>query len=205
MRNVGKIMIAAAVAVGLSACAPTEQASTQSAGGPSSPAAASKPASKPAPATTSAAAPATTTAAATGSACTANDVKVVGEPNAKATITVPGGCSVPKDLITKDLAPGTGPEAKAGVTLVVHYTLVTWSDNEPRESSYDGGRPYPLQNLGKSGVIAGWNQGLIGMKQGGRRLLIVPPGLAYGDKGSGPIKPGETLVFVVDAVQVTSA
>ncbi|WP_436496904.1 FKBP-type peptidyl-prolyl cis-trans isomerase [Actinokineospora sp. HUAS TT18] len=198
MHNVGKIMIAAAVAVGLSACAPSEQASTQSAGGPSSPAAASKPA----PTTTSAAAPATTTGAATGPECTADDVKVAGAAGTKPTITVPTTCAPPKTLIVKDLVPGTGKEVVKGSTMLTHYLLVTWSNKAEKDSSWSRNQPFPLENVGQAAVIDGWNEGLVGIKQGGRRLLIVPPDKGYGADGGGRMTPNETLVFVIDAVEV---
>jgi peptidylprolyl isomerase len=81
-----------------------------------------------------------------------------------------------------------------------HYTLLTWSQGEVVESSWDGGSPatFPLAN-----VIAGWQQGIPGMKVGGRRLLVIPPDLGYGAQGAGDaIGPNETLVFVVDVVGI---
>jgi peptidylprolyl isomerase len=188
MRNVGKIMIAVAVAVGLSACAPSEQASTKPSSGPSTPA--------PAKTTTTSKA-----AAATGPECTADDIKVTGELNAKPSITVPTTCAPPKGLVIKDLVKGTGKEVVKGGNMLTHYLLVTWSDKVEKDSSWKGNKPFPLQNVGEAGVIDGWNQGLIGIKQGGRRLLVVPPELGYGD-GGGRMTPNETLVFVIDAVQV---
>jgi peptidylprolyl isomerase len=83
--------------------------------------------------------------------------------------------------------------------MTVHYTLMTWSKGELIESSWNGGSPatFPLAN-----VIVGWQQGIPGMKVGGRRLLVIPPDLGYGEQGGGPIGPNETLIFVVDAIGV---
>ena len=86
--------------------------------------------------------------------------------------------------------------------MLVNYVGVSWSTKKEFDASW-GRSPFPVENVGQAGVIAGWNEGLIGMKEGGRRQLIIPPDKAYGDTGQGDIKPGETLVFVVDAVKVT--
>jgi len=106
----------------------------------------------------------------------------------------------PTDLQTKEVIVGSGKTAIATSTLEVHYVLMTWSDGKVVQSSWDGGQTatFPL-----SGVIAGWQQGIPGMKEGGRRLLIIPPSLGYGASGSGPIAPNETLVFVVDLIKVS--
>ncbi|MBF6331533.1 FKBP-type peptidyl-prolyl cis-trans isomerase [Nocardia transvalensis] len=136
-----------------------------------------------------------------GRECTAEDVKTTGGFGEAPTITIPDTCDPPKKLITKDLVEGTGPGAAAGQQLSMNYTLVTWSDHKKLDSSFDSGQPLPLQ-LGSGTVIKGWDDGLVGVKQGGRRLLIIPPDLAYGPQGKGPVKPNETLVFVTDAVKV---
>lgn len=118
---------------------------------------------------------------------------------AKPTISKPEGAA-PTTLITKDIIEGTGPAAVPTSTMTVHYTLLTWSQGEVVESSWDGGSPatFPLAN-----VIAGWQQGIPGMKVGGRRLLVIPPDLGYGAQGAGDaIGPNETLVFVVDVVGI---
>jgi len=136
-------------------------------------------------------------------ACTADDITVTGAPGSKPTISVPDTCSPPTQLLSKDLVVGTGPEVTTGVTMQTHYDLVTWSDKRELDSSWSRGEPFPLENVGNAQVIDGWNEGLIGMKEGGRRLLVVPADKGYGQGGNG-IRPGETLVFVVDAVKVTS-
>lgn len=106
----------------------------------------------------------------------------------------------PTDLQSKEIIVGTGAQAIATSTLEVHYVLMTWSTGQVVQSSWDGGQTatFPL-----SGVITGWQQGIPGMKEGGRRLLIIPPDLGYGASGSGQIAPNETLVFVVDLIKVS--
>lgn len=105
----------------------------------------------------------------------------------------------PTTLVTKDIFVGTGAAATATSTLTVQYTLMSWSTGKVVESSWTGGAPatFPLAN-----VIPGWQQGMPGMKIGGRRLLVIPPTLGYGASGSGPIGPNETLIFVVDVLAI---
>jgi peptidylprolyl isomerase len=114
------------------------------------------------------------------------------------TIGAPSG-TPPATLVTKDIIVGTGAEALPTSTMTVHYTLMTWSNGALIESSWNGGSPatFPLSN-----VIVGWQEGIPGMKVGGRRLLVIPPDIGYGAQGSGPIGPNETLIFVVDAIGV---
>ncbi|HAM45875.1 MAG TPA: peptidylprolyl isomerase [Propionibacteriaceae bacterium] len=108
----------------------------------------------------------------------------------------------PTELQIIDLEEGTGPEAAAGRQVAVHYVGVAFSTGEQFDSSYDRGTPLTFP-LGAGRVIPGWDNGLIGMKVGGRRRLEIPPHLAYGDRGAGGvIKPGETLIFVCDLVGV---
>ena len=104
----------------------------------------------------------------------------------------------PTKLTIKDIVKGKGPKAKPGDTLSMQYTGYSWSNGEKFDASWDrGGQPFPFK-LGAGMVIPGWDQGMVGMQEGGRRLLIIPPDLGYGPAGSGPIAPNETLVFVVD-------
>jgi len=114
------------------------------------------------------------------------------------TIGAPSG-TPPTTLVTKDIIVGEGAEAQPTSTMTVHYTLMTWSNGALVESSWNSGSPatFPLAN-----VIVGWQQGIPGMKVGGRRLLVIPPDIGYGASGSGPIGPNETLIFVVDAIGV---
>ena len=108
----------------------------------------------------------------------------------------------PASLEVTDITFGDGPEATPGSTVNVHYVGVAHSTGEEFDASYNRGEALSFR-LGVGQVIAGWDQGVTGMKVGGRRKLVIPPGLAYGDRGAGNvIKPGETLIFVVDLVGV---
>ncbi len=119
----------------------------------------------------------------------------------KPEIDFPDG-PAPTDLAVTDLTEGEGAEATAGRTVQVHYVGVAHSTGEEFDASYNRGEPLAFR-LGSGQVIAGWDQGVQGMKVGGRRQLVIPPHLGYGDRGAGGvIKPGETLVFVVDLVDV---
>ncbi|MFA9444197.1 FKBP-type peptidyl-prolyl cis-trans isomerase [Egicoccus sp. AB-alg6-2] len=113
------------------------------------------------------------------------------------------GTPPPDDLVTNDLVVGDGDEATVGSRVTVQYVGVAWSTGEEFDASWDRGQPFSF-TLGAQDVIAGWDQGVEGMRVGGRRQLIIPPDLAYGDRGAGNgvIAPGETLVFVVDLLDV---
>ena len=109
----------------------------------------------------------------------------------------------PADLVVTDLTEGDGDEAVAGKTVTVHYVGVAHSTGEEFDASYNRGTPLQFR-LGIGQVISGWDQGVQGMKVGGRRQLVIPPHLGYGDRGAGGvIKPGETLIFVVDLIGVS--
>jgi len=121
--------------------------------------------------------------------------------NEKPEIDRPTG-NPPTALEVTDLWEGDGAVAKSGDTVAVHYVGVAWSSGEEFDSSWNRGTPLRFR-LGVGQVIAGWDQGVQGMKVGGRRQLIIPPDLAYGDRGAGPvIAPGETLIFVCDLVSI---
>ena len=106
----------------------------------------------------------------------------------------------PAELTVVDISVGSGAEAKPGQSVRVHYVGVAYSTGEEFDASWNRGEPLEFR-LGAGRVIPGWDQGLIGMKVGGRRQLTIPPDLAYGDRGAGGvIKPGETLIFVCDLV-----
>ena len=108
----------------------------------------------------------------------------------------------PTDLEVIDIAEGDGAEATAGSTVVAHYVGVAYSSGEEFDASYNRGEPLSFR-LGVGQVISGWDQGIAGMRVGGRRRLVIPPHLAYGERGAGSvIQPGETLIFVVDLVGV---
>ncbi|HUB39127.1 MAG TPA: FKBP-type peptidyl-prolyl cis-trans isomerase [Streptosporangiaceae bacterium] len=117
----------------------------------------------------------------------------------KPEIDFPGG-EPPAELEVSDIWLGDGAVAKAGDTVQVHYVGVAYSTGEEFDASWNRGSPLEFR-LGVGQVIAGWDQGVQGMRVGGRRQLIIPPGLAYGDRGAGrSIAPGETLIFVCDLV-----
>ena len=105
------------------------------------------------------------------------------------------------DLVIEDLQVGSGAEATAGNTVDVHYT--GWlTDGSKFDSSLDRGKPFSFE-LGAGRVIQGWDQGVAGMKVGGKRKLTIPPHLGYGDRGAGNvIPPGATLVFEVELLGV---
>ena len=109
---------------------------------------------------------------------------------------------VPADLEVTDLVEGDGAEATSGSTVSVHYVGVAFSTGEEFDASWNRGQTFAFP-LGAGNVIAGWDRGVVGMKIGGRRRLTIPPHLGYGDRGAGAvIKPGETLIFVVDLVDL---
>ncbi|EME59877.1 FKBP-type peptidyl-prolyl cis-trans isomerase [Amycolatopsis decaplanina] len=108
----------------------------------------------------------------------------------------------PTELEKTDISVGDGQEAKAGDTVSVHYVGVSHSTGDQFDASWDRGEPLRF-GLGAGQVIPGWDQGVAGMKVGGRRQLVIPPHLAYGERGAGGvIKPNETLIFVVDLIGV---
>ncbi|MFC9583278.1 MULTISPECIES: FKBP-type peptidyl-prolyl cis-trans isomerase [Streptomyces] len=119
----------------------------------------------------------------------------------KPEIDFPEG-PAPTDLVKEDIWLGDGAEAKAGDRVSVHYVGVAFSTGEEFDASWNRGSALQFQ-LGVGQVIAGWDQGVQGMKVGGRRKLVIPAHLAYGDRGAGgAIAPGETLIFVCDLVKV---
>ena len=119
--------------------------------------------------------------------------------NEKPEVDFPEG-EAPADLVIDDIVVGDGQEAKAGDVAHVHYVGVAFSSGEEFDSSWNRGAPLSFP-LGGGRVIQGWDQGIQGMKVGGRRKLTIPPHLAYGDRGApGAIAGGETLIFVCDLV-----
>jgi peptidylprolyl isomerase len=109
----------------------------------------------------------------------------------------------PSQLVIEDITVGDGAQADAGTTVDVHYVGVAHSSGEEFDSSWKRNQTFRFP-LGAGRVIAGWDQGVAGMKVGGRRRLVIPPHLGYGDRGAGGvIQPGETLIFVVDLVGVS--
>lgn len=118
----------------------------------------------------------------------------------KPEVPTPTG-TPPADLITDDVVEGEGKAARTGDHVHVHYVGVSYSTGAQFDSSWDRGSAFDFP-LGAGRVIKGWDFGVTGMRPGGRRTLVIPPSLGYGERGMGPIAPNETLVFVVDLVKV---
>jgi peptidylprolyl isomerase len=121
--------------------------------------------------------------------------------SSKPSVSVPSG-NPPAELIIEDLIVGTGSEAVKGRNVDVHYVGVAWSNGKQFDASWDRGDTFEFR-LGAGQVISGWDEGVAGMKVGGRRQLTIPPHMGYGSHGAGGvIKGGETLIFVVDLLNV---
>lgn len=115
----------------------------------------------------------------------------------KPKIPKPSG-KPPAKLTVVDIVKGSGAGAQSGDALTVDYAGDSWSTGKEFDASWNTGQPFPV-TLGQNQVIQGWEQGLVGLKPGGRRLLVIPPSLGYGATGSPPkIKANETLLFVID-------
>jgi len=120
----------------------------------------------------------------------------------KPDVTIPDE-NPPTELVIDDLEVGDGNEATAGAMVTVHYVGVSWSTGEQFDASWDRMEPFRF-GLGEGMVIQGWDEGVQGMRIGGRRRLTIPPEMGYGSRGAGGvIAPNETLVFVVDLLDVT--
>jgi peptidylprolyl isomerase len=120
---------------------------------------------------------------------------------AKPRVDVPKG-DPPKKLVKEDIVKGKGKAAKSGDQVEMQYVGVLYEDGTQFDASWDSGQPFPFE-LGGGQVIKGWDEGIVGMKEGGRRKLIIPPDLAYGPQGQPPtIPPEATLVFVVDLISI---
>lgn len=123
------------------------------------------------------------------------------DPPMRPTVRVPAG-PPPTRLVTTDLVVGTGAVANAGARVSVHYVGVSYSNGREFDASWNRGRAFEF-TLGQRMVIRGWDEGVQGMRVGGRRQLVIPPDMAYGARGAGGvIGPNETLVFVVDLVAI---
>jgi peptidylprolyl isomerase len=121
--------------------------------------------------------------------------------NTKPEVVIPQ-TPAPATLVTEDITVGDGVEAVSGKTVSVHYVGVAWSTGKQFDASWDRNEPFDF-GLGAGQVISGWDKGVAGMKVGGRRKLTIPPDMGYGSQGAGGvIKGGETLVFVVDLLNV---
>jgi len=176
--------VAAALVLGLAGCG-SDESDTEAGSAAATPGATETPAP-------------TETPAASGEAATG---KISEDTDAKPEIPKPTG-EPPTELVKRDIVEGKGRAAKAGDQVTVQYVGVSFSTGEQFDASWDNGQPFPFA-LGEGQVIPGWDQGVPGMKVGGRRELVIPPDMAYGPAGSPPaIGPNETLVFVVDVVDI---
>lgn len=182
------IALLATAAIGLGACGDDNDSDTD------------LPAAVPA---TSAETTPTETAPAAGGTPTAaaKEAGISTDMSSKPKIPKPKG-KAPKKLVVTDIVKGKGDEAKSGDQIVVNYVGVLFSNGEQFDASWDNGQPFPF-TLGQGDVIPGWDQGVEGMRVGGRRLLTIPPDLAYGAQGQGSIPANATLVFAVDLLNVT--
>lgn len=123
--------------------------------------------------------------------------------NEKPNVEIPPDQQPSYELELEDITVGDGDEAVSGRKVEVHYVGVSWATGEQFDASWDRGDTFKF-GLGQGEVIPGWDQGVAGMKVGGRRRITIPPNLAYGKRGAGGvIGPDETLVFVVDLVGVS--
>jgi peptidylprolyl isomerase len=162
--------------------------------------------STPTPAATTAATPPPTTTAAPAPSSGSSSGAPVAVANAsdlahKPRLGTPKG-DPPAALVKKDLVVGHGVAARSGETVTVQYVGISWSNGKQFDASWDHGQPFSFP-LGQGQVIAGWDQGVAGMKEGGRRELVIPANLGYGPQGAPPdIAPNETLVFVVDLKRI---
>lgn len=132
--------------------------------------------------------------------CDSTDITVAGGLDEAPRVTVPDDCAPPSTLLVGDLVPGDGPQAVAGTSLDVSYVLVLWSSGTVLDSTWYAGEslPYPVRDLGHSKLVRGWDEGLPGIREGGRRVIIVPPATDGSEADS-----DETLIYVVDARSVT--
>jgi peptidylprolyl isomerase len=128
--------------------------------------------------------------------CDASDIEVTGDLDEKPVVTVPTDCSPPTTLLAKDLTVGDGEQAVRGSDLEVAYVMIAWTGGVVLDTTWSGDSSWPLSvtNLGDSG----WRQGLLGMREGGRRLFVVPPDPDLNETGT-----GDTIVYVVDAMAVS--
>lgn len=131
--------------------------------------------------------------------CDSTDITVTSELDEAPEVTVPRDCPAPTILLVRDVVRGDGPQAVGGTSLEVSYTLVLWSSGTVLDSTWYAGESLPtrVRDLGRRMLARGWNEGLPGIREGGRRLIVVPPV----EDGGEP--EGDTLVYVVDALSVT--
>jgi peptidylprolyl isomerase len=131
--------------------------------------------------------------------CDSSDISVTEDLDQAPTVTVPRDCTAPTTLLARDVVRGDGPQAVAGTSLEVSYVLVLWSSGTVLDSTWYAGESLParVRDLGRGKLVRGWDEGLPGIREGGRRLIVVPPAQDGGEP------EGDTLVYVVDALSVT--
>lgn len=129
------------------------------------------------------------------------DSGVDGDLGTRPQVDLLTGGAVPEDLVARDEVVGSGDEAAEGATVSMHYVLFSGTTGEKVDSSWDRGQPFSSQ-LSRGRLIDGWVEGVPGMKVGGRRVLVIPPHLGYGASGVPGIPPNDTLLFVIDLVDV---
>ena len=131
--------------------------------------------------------------------CDSSDIAVTAELDQAPQVTVPRDCTAPSILLVRDVVRGDGPQAVEGTSLEVSYALVLWTSGTVLDSTWYAGESLPARarDLGAGKLVRGWDEGLPGMREGGRRLIVVPPA----EDGAEPA--GDTLVYVVDALSVT--
>lgn len=179
------VLAVALGAFGLTACSSSPSSSSANSSTASSPANSSAPAS---------------TASSSVPIEPVTDPSPAGTFGTKPTITVPTG-PAPSGLQSTDLITGSGPAVTAGATITTQYVGVDYATGKQFDASWNDGSGQPV-SFSLNGVIPGWTVGLVGMKVGGRRELVIPPRLAYGASGQGPIGPNQTLIFIVDLVKI---
>ena len=181
------LLFIAAAGIGLAACSGTTTSPTTTTGAGSS--------------TSSTTSSTSSTTSTTSSIATIADPSPAGTWGTEPTIVVPPG-PPPTELQSADLIVGTGAEATNGQPVTVQYVGVAYSSKKVFDSSWSRNQPFQF-TLGQGQVIPGWDQGVVGMKVGGRRELIIPPNLAYGSQSPGAgIAPNDTLIFIVDLLKV---
>jgi len=130
------------------------------------------------------------------------DVAQIGKDVAQKPVIALTAGDPPAELQSEDIVTGKGRAAKAGDTVSMQYVGVSWASGRQFDASWDRGEPFEFP-LGGEQVIAGWDEGIVGMRPGGRRLLVIPPDKAYGEQAPSPdIAANDTLVFVVDLEKV---
>ena len=189
----------AALVVVAGACSSNSSSTTSATSNPSATSSTSTASSS--PSTTAAAAGAPSGGVSGIAKIPSGEASPAGTFGKRPTVTVPSG-TPPAQLQASDLIVGTGATATAGQTVTVQYDGYSWTTKKEFDASWNRSQPFSFP-LGQGQVIQGWDQGVVGMKVGGRRELIIPPNLAYGSQSPTPaIASNDTLIFVVDLVSI---